>query len=263
MAAAHNFWPGQATQEQRRQARKHIQIEHVGITQATLERYYTAVGRLAPELQDVATEGALDETIALWSQNEFEDGTPLHLVGDALSVVHPRFRRILSLRWPGGAYQFDELLMSALNLLGFHALLRTGELLQIRPCDFILDDKRGLLSLPSSKSGVRNNSRESVSLHDGSTLETVRAMLELKYQLGLPVGNTVGRLSATFSAEPWKPFKYSILGLDPTPCDEEELHMKCKVMGFWSVHLSVDAGVTVTSPDYISAMVWRYFHLCL
>lgn len=75
--------------------------------------------------------------------------------------------------------------MSALILLGFHALLRTGELLQIRPCDFILDDTKGLLSLPSSKSGVRNNTRESVSLHHPSTIETVRSMLELKHQLGL------------------------------------------------------------------------------
>ena len=70
--------------------------------------------------------------------------------------------------------------MSALILLGFHALLRTGEILQIRPCDFILDKQRGLVSLPSSKSGVRYNSRE-----DPSTLETVRAMLEMKHQQGL------------------------------------------------------------------------------
>ena len=214
MVAAHNFWPGQATQEQRRQARKHIQLEDVGITQATLERYYTAVARLAPELQNVSTEGELDETIALWIQNEFEDGTPLHLVADALSGLHhfePFTKKKLPKSWrlygiwrkfevpcrapplpqdivlamAGWCLSIDELTMSALILLGFHALLRTGELLQIRPCDFILDDKRGLLSLPSSKSGVRNNSRESVSLHDGSTLETVRAMLELKYQLGL------------------------------------------------------------------------------
>ena len=36
------------------------------------------------------------------------------------------------------------------------------------------------LQLPSSKSDVRNNVRESVSIHDVSTLETVKAMVELQ-----------------------------------------------------------------------------------
>lgn len=73
---------------QRRAAWKDIILEDVGITNATLERYYGTVQRLAPYLKSVETEGELDETIASWIQEEFEDGTPLHMVGDALSRLH-------------------------------------------------------------------------------------------------------------------------------------------------------------------------------
>eukprot|EP00435_Cladocopium_sp_Y103_P015342 s342_g3.t1 len=214
MPADHNFWPGQSTVQDRKRARRNIVLEDVGITSLTLERYYQAVARLAPHIQDVSSECELDEVISDWIQEEFEAGTPLHLVGDALSGLHhfePFTRRKLHKSWrlygiwrrfevpcrappltqditlamAGWCLANDELTMAALLLLGFHALLRTGEILQVRPCDFILDETRGLVSLPSSKSGVRNNSRESVSLHDTSTLETVRAMVTLKNQLGL------------------------------------------------------------------------------
>ena len=73
--AATKEWPGQATQQQRKDARRNIILEEVGITAATLERYYAAVARLAPHLAEVDSEGGLDETVALWIQGEFEDGT--------------------------------------------------------------------------------------------------------------------------------------------------------------------------------------------
>eukprot|EP00435_Cladocopium_sp_Y103_P036468 s114_g9.t1 len=214
MPAGPSYWPGQASRQDRRKARRNIVLEDVGITAATLDRYYTAVARMAPILEDVDTEASLDETISQWIQDEFEDGTPLHMVGDALSGLHhfePFTRKRLHKSWrlysiwrrfevpcrappltqelvlamAGWLISVDELTMSALVLLGFHCLLRTGELLQIRPCDFILDNTKGLVSLPSSKSGVRNNSKESVSIHDTCTLETVRAMLQLKSQWGM------------------------------------------------------------------------------
>ena len=76
MRAAHSFWPGQATQHQRRTARQNIVLEDVGITAATLDRYYLAVERLLPALQGVCTEHELDDVISDWVQTEFEDGTP-------------------------------------------------------------------------------------------------------------------------------------------------------------------------------------------
>eukprot|EP00435_Cladocopium_sp_Y103_P037912 s2720_g10.t1 len=204
-----------ATQADRRRARRDIVLEDVGVTKATLERYHLAVSRLCPVLECVNSEFQLDEMISEWVQSEFEDGCPLHLVGDALSGLHhfePFTRKKLQKSWrlyniwrryevparappitpdiclamAGWAILHDELVMGALLLLGFHCLMRTGELLQIRPCDFLLDSSGGLVSIPSSKSGVRNNTRESVTIHDSSTLETVRAMLELRHQQGFP-----------------------------------------------------------------------------
>eukprot|EP00435_Cladocopium_sp_Y103_P030084 s165_g7.t1 len=98
----HNFWPGQATQQQRRQARQNVVLEDVGLTPATLERYYVAVSRLQPVLEEVNNEYELDEFIAEWVQSEFEDDTPLHLVGDALSGLHhfePFTKRCLPKAW--------------------------------------------------------------------------------------------------------------------------------------------------------------------
>lgn len=213
MTAERNYWPGQSTQAQRKRARKDIILEDVGITSATLQRYYTAVSRLAPCLKLVNSEIELDETIADWVQQEFEDGTPLHLVGDALCGLHhfePSTRRKLHKSWrlysiwrkyevpcrappvtqdialalAGWCLAQDELVMAGLILLGFHCLLRTGELLTVRPCDFLLETDRGLVTLPSSKSGIRHNSRESVAISDPTTLEVARAMVHLQTQLG-------------------------------------------------------------------------------
>lgn len=206
------LWPGQATRADRRRARRNIILDDVGITKSTLQRYHLAVRRLMPVLRFVQTETGLDEAISQWVQQQFEDGCPLHLVGDALSGIHhyepwsrkrlpkswrlysiwrryevpcraPPLTQDLTLAMAGWCLVQGELTMAALLLLGFHALLRTGELLQIRPIDFMMDRKVGLVSLPSSKSGVRNNSKESVSLHDPIVLATVAEMITLKYQL--------------------------------------------------------------------------------
>ena len=225
--AGREFWPGQATRTDRQRARKNIILEEVGITTSTLERYYTAVSRLLPSIDEVDTEVALDEAIAAWIQNEFEDGTPLHMIGDALSGLHhfePYTRKKLPKSWrlfsiwrkyevpfrappitqdivlamAGWCLSQSELTMAALLLLGFHCLLRTGELLQVRPCDFLIQGDRGLVSLPSSKSGVRNNSKESVSISDISTIETVAAMLSLKHSLNMDYVPCWDRSGSTF-----------------------------------------------------------------
>eukprot|EP00438_Fugacium_kawagutii_P003316 Skav229330 [mRNA] locus=scaffold2917:69352:73753:- [translate_table: standard] len=206
------LWPGHATRADRRRARRHIVLSDVGITKSTLGRYYLAVRRMARVLRYVQSEADLDESVSEWIQQQFERGHPLHLVGDALSGIHhfepwtrkrlpkswrlysiwrryevpfraPPLTQDLTLAMAGWCLQRGELTMAALLLLGFHALLRTGELLQVRPVDFLLDKKVGLVTLPSSKSGVRNNSRESVSLHDPIVLATVSEMVQLKFDL--------------------------------------------------------------------------------
>ena len=229
MRAEHRFWPGQASQQQRREARQNVVLEDVGITSSTLDRYYLAVSRMQHILDDISTEFDLDERVAEWVQTEFEDGAPIHLIGDALSGLHhfePFTKRRLPKAWrlygiwrkyeipcrappltqdiclgmAGWAIQHNELTMGALILLAFHCLLRTGEILQLRPCDFILDSQSGVVSLPTSKSGVRNTSRESVTIRDPITLETVQAMIDLRTQLGFSQTPCWGRSGSSFRA---------------------------------------------------------------
>ena len=184
-----NYWAGFATRADRRRARANVVLTDVGVTQATLSRYYYAVSRLTPVLDKVMTDFDLDELVSDWVQREFEDGTPLYLVADALSGLHhfaPYTKRKLVKSWrlygiwrkfeipcrapplpmdillamSGLALLRGELVMSALLLVGFHCLLRTGELLCIRPADFLVSPKQGLVTLPSSKSGLRNNTKK-------------------------------------------------------------------------------------------------------
>ena len=211
--ADRNYWPGQASAADRRAARRNIVLENVGITENTQKRYFTAVSRMSHLLKEVTTEASLDDLVATWIQEEFEDGTPLYLVGDALSGIHhyePYTRKKLPKSWrlytiwrkyevpcrappltqditlamAGWCMMHGELTMCALLLLGFHALLRTGELLMVRPCDFLLDESQGLVSLPRTKSGLRNNAQETVSLHDPITIEALRAVIETQSRMG-------------------------------------------------------------------------------
>ena len=88
MTAERHSWAGQSTRAQRQEARNNIILEDAGITENTLERYYTAVSRMAPILESVTSEMGLDDAISEWIQEEFEDGAPLYLIGDALSGIH-------------------------------------------------------------------------------------------------------------------------------------------------------------------------------
>ena len=76
MTAERNFWPGQACQADRRRARQHIVLQDVGITRATLDRYFLAVSRLKPILEQVSSETELDDNISQWVQDEFEMAAP-------------------------------------------------------------------------------------------------------------------------------------------------------------------------------------------
>ena len=64
--AERSYWPGQATAADRRAARHNIVLENVGITEATQQRYFTAVSRMAYLLEEVTTEASLDDLVATW-----------------------------------------------------------------------------------------------------------------------------------------------------------------------------------------------------
>ena len=214
MQVGSSHWAGFTSRADRRRARANVVLTDVGITTATLNRYYFAVNRIKHILETVNSEHDLDEMISEWVQSEFEDGTPLYLIADALSGLHhfePWTRRRLVKSWrlygiwrkyevpcrapplpqdillamSGLALSQGDLILSALLLVGFHCLLRTGEILAIKPTDFLLGEHQGLVTLPSSKSGLRNNSKESVTITDPTTLMVLRTMLEGKADMNM------------------------------------------------------------------------------
>lgn len=126
----------------------------------------------------------------------------------------PPLTQDIALAVAGWCLRHAEMTMCGLLLLGFHALLRTDELLAVRPCDFLLDSNQGLVSLPRSKSGLRNNSLETVSLHDPITIEALRAVIEVQNPKWDVVRSLCGRKVAQLSAhcleKCWKNLRLAI-----------------------------------------------------
>eukprot|EP00438_Fugacium_kawagutii_P023130 Skav208787 [mRNA] locus=scaffold931:260209:264566:- [translate_table: standard] len=190
-------------------ARKGVVLRDVGITKATQDRYYSSVRKLYPLIANIASMEDLDETVADWIEVQFRKGSPINTVADGLSGLHyflPFTRRKLPTAWklfsiwrkvevPSRAppltsdlvwamtsrcIQQDQLSLGALLCLGFHCFLRTGELLAIRPMDLVIGVKTGVLRLPVSKGGSRNNIQESVTIEDPVVLLILKELLHVK-----------------------------------------------------------------------------------
>lgn len=63
--------------------------------------------------------------------------------------------------------------------LGFFALLRTGELLNVTASDILLNDSMAIVSLHNTKTGQKDNVSEMVQFDDGMTLEVLRAVIAM------------------------------------------------------------------------------------
>lgn len=202
------------TRQERQQERKCIKLWDAAITKATQERYFLGLRKLLPELQHVDSVLDLDMVTANWIQKCWEQGDPLHMISDALCGLHhyePWTKRQLPLSWkmfstwrklesPDRAppltkpiiyawayYAVDhcDFIFAGLLLLGFFALLRTGEILKVTAADILLDASKGIVSLRDTKSGERDNVAEMVSFDDPFTLEVLTALKQLKQQQGL------------------------------------------------------------------------------
>ena len=177
----------------RQSARRGLKLADLGITKATQSRYYNAVRKLWPIIDQSPSMEDLDERVALWIENRFQKNEPLNNVADALSGLQyflPACRRKLVSSWklfsvwrryeiPSRAPPLTtDLVVSmasycmqtglfdfgALLLVGFHCMLRTGEILQLRASDFLVSEETGVVHLHSSKSGLRHNTKESVTI---------------------------------------------------------------------------------------------------
>jgi len=65
-----------------------VVLRDAGVTPKTQQRYFVALNKLLPILVGVTSSLTMDEAIADWMQERWEDGESLHIVSDALCGLH-------------------------------------------------------------------------------------------------------------------------------------------------------------------------------
>ena len=93
------------------------------------------------------------------------------------SVACPPLLVVLARAFVARAVHLNHLRFAAHLSLGYHALLRTGELLQLQFRDLEASLDCGVVSLKCSKSGLRSGSQEAVALRDSLCLQILSALL--------------------------------------------------------------------------------------
>ena len=204
---------GRFSRAERKRQRKNIDLEDASLTDQTRARYYLALRKLMPSLINVETFDVLDEKVCLWIERMWKQGEPLLTIGDALSALHfyqPSTKRQIPHAWklfatwrklevPARAPPLTAMLvrgMSALALdrgklelatcliLGFHALLRTGELLALRGTDILMGKTHALLRFELTKTGRRHAVSEAISLDDEIVLLLLTTLLQVRKDKG-------------------------------------------------------------------------------
>lgn len=201
------------TKAERVDERAKVLLWDAAITKKTQERYYIGLSRLLPLLVKVNSSLEMDDVVSDWVQSCWEEGESLHIVNDGLCGLHhyqPWTKSMIPTAWklfkvwrrleaPNRAppltaqivhaiamysLAHNNLVFGGLLLLGFFALLRTGEILQIKPTDLLITDSNGIVSLKDTKTGLRNAAHETVSFDDALTLELLRALKDQKIAEG-------------------------------------------------------------------------------
>jgi hypothetical protein len=199
---------------ERARDRGRLVLWDASITKKTQERYYSGLQKLLPVLVKVTTFLALDEKICDWIQRAWDEGECQHVVGDALCGLHryeawtkshipnswklfkvwrrlehpnrapPLVPQVLE-AWTMYSLCHRDFDLAALLMLGFYGLLRTGELLQLRPCDVLVGETSAVISLTETKTSLKNSVKEMVSFDNTMALEIVRDAIEYKKQNNL------------------------------------------------------------------------------
>ena len=192
-----------ANRRQRQHARRQLgTLADLTVAPATLRSYVDAVDRFTNYLDARAityprTLRALDSLLSEYLESLWFEGDPKSWAANAISGIQhfiPSARHHLPGSWrlygpwsrremPSRAPPILKLQVYALAhycreqrwfstmlllLVGFHTLLRTGELLAMRCQDVHIDPRtgRGVIFLPFSKSAARSGARESVEVSD-------------------------------------------------------------------------------------------------
>lgn len=205
---------GRFSRAERIRQRAKINLEDAALTEATQTRYYHALRKLLPYVEVAQNEDHLDSLICQWIRKMWRTGEPLLTIGDGLSALHffqPWTRRKIPHSWklfsvwrrievPSRAppltwvlvkamsayeWQHNNFEMATVLLMGFHLLLRTGELLALTSEDFSIGAHAGVCSLKNTKVGQRFNANEAISITDPLTLEVLRLFLSVRKQSNL------------------------------------------------------------------------------
>lgn len=197
------------SQAQRKADRKNVILLDSGVTKQTQLRYATALAQLLPVIVDIGHLIDLDEKVTNWIQQRWEAGDSLHVVSDALCGLHyfePWTRRGIPTSWrvfstwrklespsrappvtdtiiyaiANYAVSHRNLPFASLILLGFFGLLRTGEMLAVRPCDILVREDRVIVSLFDTKTSKKDNVTEMVSFQDAFSCEILSALLDIR-----------------------------------------------------------------------------------
>lgn len=199
------------SQAERRRLRAGIRLRDYTISQKTRARYSAAVAKLLPFLETQPDLRNLDGVISDWVEREWIRGEPLCHIADALSGLHhfwPEIKGHIREAWRlfrswrrietpsrappitpdivrafiGKAVLDDQLAFATLIAVGFHALLRTGELLTLEYRDVEINASCGILSLRNTKSGQRSGTLESVAVRDSLTLQLLSTLIAVQKQ---------------------------------------------------------------------------------
>jgi len=188
-------------------------LDDAALTYKTQVRYYGALKKMVRFVELAKSEDHLDVLLCQWIRKMWRSGEPLLTIGDGLSALHffqPWTRRKIPHSWklfavwrkievPARAppltwslvgsmasYEWEQenYEMAVLLLVSFHCLLRTGELLSLTVADIALGADAAVISLKGTKTGIRHNADEAISVTDPIVLEFLRFMVLLRQDLG-------------------------------------------------------------------------------
>ena len=203
---------GGRSDAERKRLRQGISLRDSGITPQTRARYHRGLLSILPFIEHIAHLDELGAVVEEWVECQWELGTPLGYVGDALCALQfywhdtklrlrsawklyhnwrkievpvraPPLSALIVRAFVEHLLNKDEITAAFLIALGFHCYLRTGELLGLRFRDLQISHNAGVVTIQAGKSGLRHNIDEAVAIYDPLVRELGRLVCLLPHNI--------------------------------------------------------------------------------